>query len=53
MFEEKAIISSFLRKYKIKSVDKREDVKILTQLILRPDDGGIRVQIEKRNESIK
>jgi cytochrome P450 len=45
--EEKCVISTFLRSYKIHSIDKREDVKCVNELILRPHK-GIHVTIEKR-----
>ncbi|KAG8234871.1 hypothetical protein J437_LFUL014563 [Ladona fulva] len=47
MLEEKAVVSSVLRKYRIKAVDRREDLTLLGELILRPKD-GLRVQIFPR-----
>ena len=47
ILEEKAVLSTVLRKYKIESVDRREDLTLLGELILRPKD-GLRVKITKR-----
>ncbi|CRL07638.1 CLUMA_CG020602, isoform A [Clunio marinus] len=47
ILEEKAIISSVLRKYKIEAVDRREDLTLLGELILRPKD-GLAVKITAR-----
>lgn len=44
ILEEKAIISSVLRKYRIEAVDRREDLTLLGELILRPKDGlGVKI----------
>ncbi|XP_046668651.1 LOW QUALITY PROTEIN: cytochrome P450 4c3-like [Homalodisca vitripennis] len=50
LLEEKAVISTFLRKYRIVSVDRREDLTLLGELILRPKN-GLRVKIFPRNRS--
>lgn len=50
MYEEKSVLSSIFRNYRLKSVDKREDVKIVSELILRPFS-GINVTIERRERS--
>lgn len=47
ILEEKAVISTVLRKYKIEAVDRREDLTLLGELILRPKD-GLRVKIMPR-----
>ncbi|XP_023297259.2 cytochrome P450 4c3 [Lucilia cuprina] len=47
ILEEKAVLSTVLRKYKIEAVDRREDLTLLGELILRPKD-GLRVKITKR-----
>jgi len=47
MLEEKTIISGILRNFKIKSVDSRDDIKMVTELIFRPF-GGINLILEKR-----
>jgi cytochrome P450 family 4 len=39
MLEEKAIISSILRKYRIKSTQEREEMTVLGEIILRADSG--------------
>lgn len=47
ILEEKAIISSVLRNYKIEAVDRRENLTLLGELILRPKD-GLACRITKR-----
>ncbi|XP_069698222.1 cytochrome P450 4c3 [Periplaneta americana] len=47
MLEEKAVISSILRKYRVEAVDRREDLILLGELILRPKH-GLRVKIFPR-----
>ncbi|KAJ4451981.1 Cytochrome P450 4C1 [Periplaneta americana] len=51
ILEEKAVVSSILRNYKVTSLDKREDLKIVTELILRSVD-GFRLQITPRKRQI-
>lgn len=46
-YEEKAVLSGILRNFKIHSVDKREDVKMINELVLRPI-GGVNVTLERR-----
>ncbi|PSN54059.1 hypothetical protein C0J52_03127 [Blattella germanica] len=48
LLEEKTILSSFLRNYKVTSLEKREDIKLLSEMVLRPIN-GIKVTIESRN----
>ncbi|XP_053970133.1 cytochrome P450 4c3 [Anastrepha ludens] len=48
ILEEKTVLSTILRKYKIESIDRREDLTLLGELILRPKD-GLRVKITKRS----
>ncbi|KAJ4450149.1 Cytochrome P450 4C1 [Periplaneta americana] len=48
MFEEKVVLSSVLRKLKVESLDKREDVPILLDMILRPKY-GLRLKIYPRS----
>ncbi|XP_037040611.1 cytochrome P450 4C1-like [Bradysia coprophila] len=50
MNEEKSVLSSIFRNYRVTSVDSRENVKIVSELILRPLN-GISVTIEKRRKS--
>lgn len=45
--EEKVMLSMMLRNYEIKSVDAREDVKGLPEIVVRPWP-GIRLQLKKR-----
>ncbi|CAD7077921.1 unnamed protein product [Hermetia illucens] len=47
ILEEKAVLSTVLRKYKVEAVDRREDLTLLGELILRPKD-GLRVKITPR-----
>ncbi|XP_046392776.1 cytochrome P450 4c3 isoform X2 [Ischnura elegans] len=47
MLEEKALVSSVLRKYRVKAVDRREDLTLLGELILRPKN-GLRIQLFPR-----
>lgn len=47
MLEEKAVVSTILRKYRVESVDRREDLTLLGELILRPKD-GLRIKIFPR-----
>ena len=37
--EEKIILACVLRRFHVKSLDKAEDMALLTELILRPRDG--------------
>ncbi|XP_055614296.1 cytochrome P450 4c3-like, partial [Uranotaenia lowii] len=48
VLEEKSIISAVLRKYRIEAVDRRENLTLLGELILRPKD-GLRIKISRRN----
>ncbi|XP_055525089.1 cytochrome P450 4c3-like [Wyeomyia smithii] len=47
VLEEKSIISAVLRKYRIEAIDRREDLTLLGELILRPKD-GLRIRIRRR-----
>ena len=47
LMEEKVILSHLVRKFRIEALDKREDVVIMTELILRPRD-GLRVLLHPR-----
>lgn len=47
ILEEKAVISAVLRNYKIEAIDRREDLTLLGELILRPKD-GLRLKITPR-----
>ncbi|KAJ4433395.1 Cytochrome P450 4C1, partial [Periplaneta americana] len=48
LLEEKTVLSYILRNYKWSCLDKREDIKILAELVLRPEN-GIRLEITKRD----
>jgi cytochrome P450 family 4 len=48
MLEEKTVLSYILRHYKLHSLDNREDIKLISELILRPQD-GIHLTITPRN----
>lgn len=47
LLEEKAVISSIVRNFKMKAVSKREDIKLLQEVVLRPAD-GIHITFERR-----
>ncbi|XP_063238472.1 cytochrome P450 4C1-like [Bacillus rossius redtenbacheri] len=47
LLEEKIVLSSILRKFKISSTQKIEDIKLLPELVLRPE-GGVRVSLAPR-----
>lgn len=47
ILEEKSVISAVLRKFKIEAIDRREDLTLLAELILRPKN-GLRVRITPR-----
>ena len=47
ILEEQSVISAILRKYRIEAVNRREDVQLLCDLVLRPKDGLI-VRLHKR-----
>jgi cytochrome P450 family 4 len=47
MLEEKTVLSYMLRHYKLQSLDRREDMKLVGDLVLRPEN-GIRVIITPR-----
>ncbi len=46
-YEVKVVVSTILRNFKIRSVDKRDDVKMINELVLRPIN-GINVTLERR-----
>lgn len=48
LLEEKSVISAVLRNYKVEAIDRREDLTLLGELILRPKN-GLRVKITKRD----
>ncbi|CAL1279534.1 unnamed protein product [Larinioides sclopetarius] len=50
MMEVKTLVSSILRRYKLRSLDPRDKVLALTELILRPAN-ELRIQVRKRDQS--
>lgn len=48
ILEEKAVISAVLRRFKVEAIDRREDLTLLGELILRPKD-GLRIRITDRD----
>jgi len=47
MMEEKIVLGNFLRKFRVESMEKREDLKLLPELVLRTKN-GIQVKISNR-----
>jgi cytochrome P450 family 4 len=47
LLEEKTVLSYILRHYELRSLDNREDINLMTELILRPGN-GIRISITPR-----
>ena len=47
MLEEKAIISGIIKNYKIEAIERREDVQIIAELVIRSKN-GLYVQIQPR-----
>lgn len=47
LLEEKTVLSTLIRHYRVESLDNPQDVKLLPELVLRPEN-GIRVKIQKR-----
>nr|P29981.1 RecName: Full=Cytochrome P450 4C1; AltName: Full=CYPIVC1 [Blaberus discoidalis]AAA27819.1 cytochrome P450 [Blaberus discoidalis] len=45
--EEKTVLSSILRNFKVRSIEKREDLTLMNELILRPES-GIKVELIPR-----
>ncbi|XP_055612681.1 cytochrome P450 4c3-like [Uranotaenia lowii] len=48
ILEEKTVLSSILRKVRIEAVDRREDIKLLGDLVLRPRD-GLKIRVTRRD----
>ncbi|KAJ4433396.1 hypothetical protein ANN_15655 [Periplaneta americana] len=49
LLEEKTVLSYMLRNFKWSSLDKVEDIKLVAELVLRPEN-GIRLKITKRGD---
>ncbi|KAF2900105.1 hypothetical protein ILUMI_06080 [Ignelater luminosus] len=47
ILEEKTVISSIIRKFKIRSLETQDTIKIMSELILRPQE-GIKLTLEPR-----
>jgi cytochrome P450 family 4 len=47
LLEEKTVLSYILRHYRFRSHDMREDITLLRELVLRPEE-GIRLSIRPR-----
>uniref|UniRef100_A0A182IW62 Uncharacterized protein n=1 Tax=Anopheles atroparvus TaxID=41427 RepID=A0A182IW62_ANOAO len=47
ILEEKSVLSAVLRKYRVEAVNRREDVQLLCDLVLRPKDGLV-VRLHER-----
>ena len=50
LMEEKIILSSIFRNFHVKALDKREELILLIELILRPRD-GIRLRLTSKQNS--
>ena len=46
--EEKTVLSNILRNFKVHAVEKREDLTLMNELILRPET-GIKVELSPRH----
>ncbi|XP_055947713.1 cytochrome P450 4c3-like [Argiope bruennichi] len=49
LMEEKTVLSSILRKFKVRSLDPRDKVQLLDEIVLRPYK-GLRIQIRERSQ---
>jgi cytochrome P450 family 4 len=47
LLEEKTVLSYILRHYELRSLDNREDISVITELIMRPEN-GVRMSITPR-----
>ncbi|XP_039433167.2 cytochrome P450 4c3-like isoform X1 [Culex pipiens pallens] len=47
VLEEKTVLSTILRKFRIEAIERREDVSLLGDLVLRPRD-GLRIRVSRR-----
>jgi len=52
LLEEKTMLSYILRHYRLRSLDKREDINLIMELIMRPEN-GIRLSITPRTNENK
>jgi len=51
LMEEKVVLASVLRNFSVEACQKREDLRPVGELILRPEH-GIRIKLEKRASQI-
>lgn len=49
MLEMKVMLSNFLRQYRIESIIPREEIKVKSEIVLRPNDGTL-VRLYPRRE---
>ncbi len=49
MYEEKSVLSSIVRNFRVKSTDKREDLYLMRELILKSFN-GMNVKLERRQK---
>ncbi|XP_042897915.1 cytochrome P450 4V2 isoform X2 [Parasteatoda tepidariorum] len=49
LMEEKTILSTILRRFKVRSLDARDQVHLINELVLRPYK-GLRIQIRQRHQ---
>ncbi|XP_015918285.2 cytochrome P450 4C1-like [Parasteatoda tepidariorum] len=49
LMEVKTVVSSILRKFKVKSLDPRDKINLLNEIVMRPE-GEIRIQIRRRTD---
>lgn len=49
LMEEKIVISTVLRQFRIETVDKLEDIKLMNEIILRPET-GVQVKLYPRHQ---
>ncbi|XP_069699708.1 cytochrome P450 4C1-like [Periplaneta americana] len=49
LLEEKTVLSYVLRNYEVTSLDKRQDITLMPELVLRPEK-GINISIKPRNK---
>jgi len=52
LLEEKTMLSYILRHYRLRSLDKREDINLIIELVMRPEN-GIRLSITPRTKENK
>lgn len=45
--EEKTVIASVIRKYRVQSLEAQQDIKLIAELILRPQN-GVKLRLEPR-----